>query len=169
VDDDVVAPLLMLNKLSRLSLVDTGVSLHGLRRFAVSVDGAGQAYPRIHVSHEWVNYLKSKHRGHNQFFFPSEYGFFGNAGLEETYQLEVRSPVIDDPSQCMRLSVAALKNRLSLYARCDAVSLETATRAELASRLEDFLLTRRADILLREFVFGAGGDMDVDGESDGSF
>jgi hypothetical protein len=42
-------------------------------------------------------------------------------------------------------------------------------RAELASRLEDFLLTRRADILLREFVFGAGGDMDVDGESDGSF
>lgn len=69
----------------------------------------------------------------------------------------------------MRLSVAALKNRLSLYARCDAVSLETATRAELASRLEDFLLTRRADILLREFVFGAGGDMDVDGKSDGSF
>jgi len=39
----------------------------------------------------------------------------------------------------------------------------------LVSRLEDFLLTRRADILLREFVFGAGGDMDVDYESGVSF
>jgi len=66
VNDDVITPLLMLSKLSRLSLVDTGVSLQGLRRFAISVDGAGQAYPRIHVSHEWVNYLRSKHRDPNQ-------------------------------------------------------------------------------------------------------
>ena len=64
--DDVVTPLLMLSKLFRLSLVDTGVSLQGLRRFAISVDTAGQAYPRIHISPEWVNYLRSKHRDRSQ-------------------------------------------------------------------------------------------------------
>jgi len=61
VDDNFVTPLLMLSKLSRLSLVDTGVSLQGLRRFAISVDEAGRAYPRVHVSHEWMKYLKSEH------------------------------------------------------------------------------------------------------------
>ena len=64
VNDDVVTPLLMLSKLSRLSLVDTSVSLAGLRRFAVFVDRAGQAYPWVHVSPEWINYLSSKHRYH---------------------------------------------------------------------------------------------------------
>lgn len=66
VDDDVIRPLLMLSKLSRLSVVDTGVSVQGLRRFAVSVAGAGRAYPRVHVSPEWIDYLRSEHRDPNQ-------------------------------------------------------------------------------------------------------
>lgn len=66
VDDDVITPLLMLSKLSRLSVVDTGVSIQGLRRFAVSVDGEGRVCPRIHVSPEWTNYLRSKRRDPNQ-------------------------------------------------------------------------------------------------------
>jgi len=92
-----------------------------------------------------------------------------NAGLEEHYRLEVGPPLIDDPSQCRRLSLAALKINLSLQARCDAASLETATKAELVTRLEDFLLVRRADMVLREFVFGAGRNADGDVESEGSF
>ena len=44
--------------------------------------------------------------------------------------------------------------------------METATKADLVSLLEDFLLVRRADMLLREFVFG---DRDVDYESEGTF
>lgn len=170
--DDVVTPLLMLSKLSRLSLVDTGVSLQGLRRFAISVDRAGQAYPRIHVSPEWVNYLRSKHYDCNQigpflFLFLLNACIPENAGLEN-YQLEIRPPLIDDPSQCRRLSLIALKINLSLQAKCDTVLLETATKEELTSRLEDFLLIRRADILLQEFVFGVGGDMDIDDDSEGS-
>jgi len=47
--------------------------------------------------------------------------------------------------------------------------MEKATKADLVSRLEDILLTRRADILLREFVFGVGGDMDFDYGSEESF
>jgi len=80
VNDDVVTPLLMLSKISRLSLVDTGVSLRGLRRLAVSVDGVGQAYPRVHVSLEWINYLSSEYRDHTQigcFLIFSEGVFFG--------------------------------------------------------------------------------------------
>jgi len=74
VNDHVVTSLLLLSKLSRLSLVDTGVSLQGLRHFAVSVDGAGQAYPRVHISPEWIDYLSSEHRdrtriGISLFFF----------------------------------------------------------------------------------------------------
>ena len=80
VDDNLVTPLLMLSKLSRLSLVDTGVSIRGLRRFAVSVDGAGQAYPWIHVSHEWIKYLKGKPQPNNAFCFVS----FLNLGSPET-------------------------------------------------------------------------------------
>jgi hypothetical protein len=172
VNDHVVTPLLMLSKLSRLSLVDTGVSLQGLRRFAVSVDGAGQAYPRVHVSPEWVNYLGGEYRDRTRigclsFFLKA--CFVESAGLEKHYQLEVRPPLIDDPSQCRRLSLAALKVNLSLQARCDTASLETATKAELATRLGGFLLVRRADMLLREFVFGAGRGVDVDVESEGSF
>lgn len=162
----------MLSKLSRLSLVDTGVSLQGLRRFAISVDGARQAYPRVHVSLEWIKYLKSKHRDRNRIrrFFPLlTAGLPKIAGLEETFQLEVRSPLIDDPSQCRRLSLAALKINLSLHARYDAASMERATRADLASRLEDILLIRRADIFLRELVFGGRRDMGIDCESEGSF
>jgi hypothetical protein len=171
VDDDVITPLLMLSKLSRLSVVDTGVSIQGLRRFAVSVDGAGRACPRIHVSPEWINYLRSKHRDLNQIerFFCSERMFSIYTGLEETYQSEVRSPLIEDPLQCRRLSFTALKINLSLHAKYDAALLETATRAELASRLEHFLLVRRADKLLREFVFGVGEGMDVDDDSGDSF
>jgi len=80
VNDDVVTPLLMLSKLSRLSLVDTGVSLRGLRRLAVSVDGVGQAYPRVHLSLEWIDYLSSKYRDHAQigyFYFFLKACFFG--------------------------------------------------------------------------------------------
>ena len=47
--------------------------------------------------------------------------------------------------------------------------MEKATKENLVSRLEDILLTRRADILLREFVFGMGGDMDIDYGSGVSF
>ena len=83
--------------------------------------------------------------------------------------MEVGPPLINDPSQCRRLSLAALKINLSLQAKCDAASIETATKAELATRLEDFLLVRRADMVLRGFVFGAGRDADVDIESEGSF
>ena len=82
VDDNFVTPLLMLSKLSRLSLVDTGVSLQGLRRFAISVDEAGRVYPWVHVSHEWMKYLKGEHRNPGQitrFFF-----LFLNAGFPET-------------------------------------------------------------------------------------
>ena len=67
----------MLSKLSRLSLVDTGISLQGLRRFAVSVDGTEQAYPRVHVSPEWINYLDSKYRDHLNLGFFSEGMFSG--------------------------------------------------------------------------------------------
>jgi len=167
VNDDVVTPLLMLSKLSRLSLVDTGISLQGLRRFAISVDGAGHAHLRIHLSPEWIYYLESKHRDPNRigaFLFLNAV-FLENAGLEGTKQLEIRPPLIDDPSQCGRLSVTALKINLCLHAKCDAASLETATRAELAFRLKEALLVRRADMLLQEFVFGVGGDMDADDES----
>lgn len=162
-----ITPLLMLSKLSRLSVVDTGVSIQGLRRFAVSVDGVGRVYPRIHISPEWINYLRSKRRDPDQIglFFCSEPAFPINVGLEETYQLEVQPPLIEDPSQCRWLSLTALKINLSLHAKWDAVLLGSATRAELASRLEDFLLIRRADILLREFVFGVGMGMDVDDDS----
>ena len=171
VDDDVITPLLMLSKLSRLSVVDTGVSIQGLRRFAVSVDGAGQAHPRIHVSREWIDYLRSKHRDPNRIgpFFCSDRVFSANAGLEETYQSEVRPPLIEDPSQCRRLSLTALKINLSLHTKCDVALLETATKPELTSRLEEFLLIRCADFLLREFVFGAGVGMEVYEDSEGSF
>lgn len=83
--------------------------------------------------------------------------------------MEVRPPLIDDPSQCRRLSLAALKINLSLHAGYDTVSMEKATWTDLVSRLEEILLTRRADILLREFVFGVGGDMDVNYGSGESF
>ena len=170
VNDHVVTSLLLLSKLSRLSLVDTGVSLQGLRHFAISVDGAGQAYPRVHISPEWINYFSSEHHdrtliGISPFFLKA--CFLENAGLEKHYQLEVGPPLIDHPSQCRRLSLAALKINLSLQAKCDPALLERATKAELATRLEDFLLVRRADMLLREFVFGSGRDTDV--ESEGSF
>ena len=170
VNDDVVVPLLVLSKLSRFSLVDTGVSLQGLRHFAVSVDGAGQTYPRVHVSPEWINYLSSEYHDRTQigrFSLFLKACFLENAGLEDHYPLEVGPPLIDDPSQCRRLSLAALKINLSLQAKCDATSLEAATKGELATRLEDFLLARRADMLLREFVFGVGRDTDV--ECEGSY
>ena len=89
--------------------------------------------------------------------------------MEEAFQLDALSSLIDDPSQCRRLSLTALKINLSLHVKCDAASMERATKADLASRFEEFLLIRRADILLRGFVFGGGGDMDVDWESEGSF
>lgn len=63
------------------------------------------------------------------------------------------------------LSFTALKINLSLHAKCDGALLETATKEELTSRLEDFLLVRHADILLREIVFGVGAGMDVDDDS----
>lgn len=92
-----------------------------------------------------------------------------NAGLEETYQSEVRPPPIEDPVQCRKLSLTALKIHLSVHAKYDGALLESATRAELVSRLEHFLLVRRADNLLREFVFGVGAGMDVDDDSGDSF
>lgn len=83
--------------------------------------------------------------------------------------MEVQPPLIDEPSHCRALSLAVLKINLSLHAKCDAVFLETARRAELVSRLEEVLLARHADILLREFVFGVGAGMDIDGDTEDSF
>lgn len=85
--------------------------------------------------------------------------------------MEIRPPLIDKPSQCRRLSLTALKINLLLHAKWDKTLLETATKAELTSGLEDFLLTRHADILLRGFVYGAGTGrgMDVEEYSEDSF
>ncbi|KAF8896639.1 hypothetical protein BD779DRAFT_1433731, partial [Infundibulicybe gibba] len=130
IDDDAIPALLLLSKLSFLSLLDTSVGMVGLRRLARVIFDDGRIID-IEVPSVCEDYVNN---------------------IETKYLIDPLPPLITNPDVCVQLSIAALKRNLAAHAEKNPRILSAGTKAEMIERLYNILKTRRMDLLVRGMV-----------------
>ncbi|KAJ6578054.1 hypothetical protein B0H19DRAFT_1208086 [Mycena capillaripes] len=134
IDDDAVPAILMLSKLSFLTILDTSIEMPGLRRLAQTIYEERRVID-IEIPSECETYVDN---------------------LSSRYLLNPAPPLIDNPAVVPELSAAALKRNLAAHAACNDAVVAAGTKAEMVERLRLLLVTRKADLLVREMI--QGGD-----------
>ncbi|KAF8155373.1 hypothetical protein K438DRAFT_357150 [Mycena galopus ATCC 62051] len=132
IDDDAVPAIILLSKLSFLTILDTAIDMPGIRRLAQTIYTERRVID-IEVPSACERYLD-------------------NLGTQ--YLLNPKPPLIDNPSVVPELSAAALKRNLAAHATCNSTIVAAGTKPEMALRLKTLLETRKADLLVREMVDG---------------
>ncbi|KAF7290065.1 hypothetical protein HMN09_01311600 [Mycena chlorophos] len=127
IDDDCVPALILLSKLSFMTILDTSIDMPGIRRLAKAVADA-QRIIDIEITAPCEVYMSN---------------------LAQHYLLTITPPLIDRPSAVPALSAAALKRNLAAHAACNAAIVATGSKPEMAARLRTLLETREMDLLVR--------------------
>ncbi|KAK7017350.1 hypothetical protein R3P38DRAFT_2635246 [Favolaschia claudopus] len=139
IDDDAIPAIILLAKLSFLTILDTAIDMPGIRRLAQTIYDEARIID-IEVPSACEQYVKSKflflHISH--------------------YLVDPKPPLIDNPDIVAELSAAALKRNLAAHAVQNSSIVAAGTKPELALRLKTLLQTRKADLLVREML--ADGD-----------
>ncbi|KAG5643084.1 hypothetical protein DXG03_001579 [Asterophora parasitica] len=132
INDDAVPALLLLAKLTFLSILDTGIQMHGLRRLARTIYDDDRIIDiEIPIACEdYVDHLQNK------------------------YALDPRPPLITDPDACRLLSIEALQRNLAAHAARNSNIIATGGKVEMAERLRNILEMRAADMLVRDMILG---------------
>ncbi|EIN03981.1 hypothetical protein PUNSTDRAFT_139021 [Punctularia strigosozonata HHB-11173 SS5] len=131
VTDDAAAPLLRLHRLRSLSLIETGVGMSGLRKFASSVRAEGREID-VEFPHGCEVYINR---------------------IQHHYLIDPAPPLIRDPGACASLSIGALRRNLAAHAECNPMILVGGTKEEMEYRLQDVLERRQADLKVREVMW----------------
>ncbi|KAK7055930.1 hypothetical protein R3P38DRAFT_2682467 [Favolaschia claudopus] len=134
IDDDAIPAIIMLAKLSFLTILDTAIDMPGIRRLAQTIYDESRIID-IEVPSACEHYVKN---------------------LESHYLVDPKPPLIDNPDIVPELSAAALKRNLAAHAVQNSSIVAAGTKPELALRLKTLLQTRKADLLVREML--ADGD-----------
>ncbi|TRM68547.1 hypothetical protein BD626DRAFT_118050 [Schizophyllum amplum] len=138
ITDDAVPPLILLSKLTYLSICDTNIEMPGLRRFAQVIMDEDRMM-EISMPHHCADYVDSMHLKY--FLYPTP-------------------PLIVNPALCPQLSAAALKRNLAAHAAVNPKIIAAGTKAEMQERLTGILKTRELDVLVKQLL--------TDGSDDGS-
>ncbi|KAG5651416.1 hypothetical protein H0H81_008724 [Sphagnurus paluster] len=136
ITDDAVPPLLLLRKLSFLSILDTGIHMPGLRRLAKTIYDEDRVID-IEIPTACEDYVDGE--------------------IHKKYALDPRPPLITDPAVCRQLSTAALQRNLEAHAEINPAILAVGSKLEMAERLQGILEMRMADILVRDMILGVDG------------
>ncbi|KAF8133119.1 hypothetical protein K438DRAFT_1985169 [Mycena galopus ATCC 62051] len=132
IDDDAVPAIILLSKLSFLTILDTAIDMPGIRRLAQTIYTERRVID-IEVPSACERYLDN---------------------LATQYLLNPKPPLIDNPSVVPELSAAALKRNLAAHATCNSTIVAAGTKPEMVLRLKTLLETCKADLLVREMVDG---------------
>ncbi|KAF7335460.1 hypothetical protein MVEN_02199300 [Mycena venus] len=134
IDDDAIPAIIMLFKLSFLTILDTSIDMPGIRRLAQTIFDE-QRVIDIEIPSACDRYVEN---------------------LASQYLLHPGPPLIDNPTIVCDLSAAALKRNLAAHAACNSAIVAAGTKQEMALRLRTLLETRKADMLVHEML--QGGD-----------
>ncbi|CAA7267497.1 unnamed protein product [Cyclocybe aegerita] len=132
IDNDAVPAIILLYKLSFLTILDTGIDMAGLRRLAGVIYEDNRVVD-IEIPFACEVYVDSIH---------------------SRYLLNPRPPLITDPSVCGTLSLVALKRNLEAHAACNPSIVASGTHAEMVERLSEILATRKLDNLVVSMLEG---------------
>jgi len=131
-----VPALLLLSKLSFLSILDTNIDMIGLRRLTATIYKEDRVVS-IEIPAVCEYYIDNLH---------------------SKYLVHPSPPLVVNPALCAKLSVTALKRNLAEHAQCNPGIATSGTKAELASRLEGILKTRKMDMIARGMIWGNDAD-----------
>ncbi|KAF7311901.1 hypothetical protein MIND_00201400 [Mycena indigotica] len=130
IDDEAIPALILLSKLSFLTILDTSIDMPGLRRLAKVVQDERRMID-IEVPTSCESYIDA---------------------LSLNYLADIAPPLISLPSLVNDLSAAALKRNLSAHAAHNASIVACGTKQEMAARLKTILETREMDLMVREML-----------------
>ncbi|KAG7444695.1 uncharacterized protein BT62DRAFT_951706 [Guyanagaster necrorhizus] len=130
IDNDAIPALLLLSRLSFLSIQDTSIDMAGLRRLAHVINHEGRIID-VEIPETCEHYIDNLH---------------------EKYLIDIQPPLIHRASLCSQLSGAALKRNLVAHATCNPTILAAGTKAEMKERLEGILKVREMDILVNAMI-----------------
>ncbi|KAJ7081613.1 hypothetical protein B0H15DRAFT_854440 [Mycena belliarum] len=133
IDDDAMPALLVLSKLTFLTLLDTNVNMPGLRRLAQVISDGHRIFD-IEIPLACEHYI---------------------ANMATHYLADPRPPLIAKAAAAPELSVAALRRNLAAHQACNPALVATGTKPEMVGRLRHILETRKMDLLVLEMVLGA--------------
>ncbi|KAF5341600.1 hypothetical protein D9758_014089 [Tetrapyrgos nigripes] len=134
VDDEGVPALIMLYKLRKLCIVDTGIGMDGLRKMARVINEEMRAMD-VEIPIKCEEYIES---------------------IPRQYLLQPQPPLIAIPTLCSRLSAGALKRNLEAHREVNRDILAGGTKEEMKDRLERILKRREVDIVVWGMIFGHG-------------
>ncbi|KAJ7202748.1 hypothetical protein B0H12DRAFT_1330755 [Mycena haematopus] len=161
IDDDAIPAIIMLSKLSFLTILDTAIDMPGIRRLAQVIYDQ-QRIIDIEVPSACDRYVGSASRPvvpllllrrSSPPFYPQT-DFARTADLASQYLIYPKPPLIANPEIVPELSAAALKRNLAAHAACNSTIVAAGTKPEMALRLTTLLETRKADLLVREMLLG---------------
>ncbi|KAJ7628450.1 hypothetical protein FB45DRAFT_867514 [Roridomyces roridus] len=134
IDDDAVPAIIMLSKLSFLTILDTNIGMRGLRRLAKVIADEHRSID-VEIPSACETYI------HN---------------LESEYLLDPKPPLIANSSIVPDLSANALKRNLTAHAACNSSIIAVGTKREMAARLCEILETRKMDLVVRDMIQAQG-------------
>ncbi|PPQ74605.1 hypothetical protein CVT24_004194 [Panaeolus cyanescens] len=132
VGDDAVPALLLLRELVYLSIVGTSIEMGGLRRLAKAIHAENRIMD-IEIPAICEAYIDNIH---------------------EKYLIDIKPPLIVDPTLCSMLTVTALKRNLEAHAKRNPDILVSGSSKELSQRLAEILRIRQLDTLVLELLDG---------------
>ncbi|KAJ7464597.1 hypothetical protein FB451DRAFT_1561839 [Mycena latifolia] len=138
IDDDAVPAILLLSKLTFLTILDTSIDMPGLRRLAQTIFDDRRVID-IEIPSACDHYIDN---------------------MSAHYLVDPKPPLIDNVAVVPELSAAALKRNLAAHAERNAAVIAGGTKPEMVERLRRILETRQMDLLVREMI--QGGDASVE-------
>jgi hypothetical protein len=86
--------------------------------------------------------------------------------LDKCYTVDIRHPLIADPTTCGHLSVETLRCNLLLHAKSNPEISVTGSKAEMETRLQEILTTRKLDLLVMRLLSEGGRSRRSDDDDD---
>ena len=153
ITDDAIPALLIMDKLQYLSLLETSITIAGVRRLAVELDES-KRFIEVEVPRSCEQYINS---ASPEFIVSQnsvrELNLHFPVELSQKYVVDPMSPLITDPLAVDLLSLSALKHNLAAHAEVNSEISAKGAKTELAERLKTILDTRKADLLAQKLVW----------------
>ena len=148
INNEAVPAILLLSKLSFLSIFNTSIDMIGLRRLAETIFEDNRIMD-IEIPFICEVYIDST-------CFGWYYLWLAKFCLDTDSQYLgfPLPPLITDPQATAQLSLAALKRNLEAHAVCNPSILAAGTRPEMIQRLSEILRIRALDMLVRDMLCG---------------
>jgi hypothetical protein len=164
ITDDAVPALLMLRKLYFLSLIDTGLTMRGMRTLARVLYAERRPIDIVVplICEDYVHSTWSITATWPRAFLYA----LTFVEMHTRYAVELPSGCVTSPSKCAELSTSHLRANLQIHAVKNPSIVVGGTKVEMCARLKEILERRKEDLCVKAMLWGKNKEesMDEDGE-----